>query len=50
MPTVDIRFTTEGISASVYGDDNQVIDEAWFTWDEVDQMKSDEESHVTFEL
>lgn len=49
--TVDIRFTNEGFSASVYtGEGNAVEDEAWFTWDEVEEMKSDEESHITFEL
>lgn len=47
---VDIRFTLEGFSASVYGENNQVVDESWFTWDEVDELKSDEESHVTFEI
>lgn len=48
--TVDGRFTSEGISVSAYDDDGNVLDEAWFTWDEVDEMKSDGESHFTFEL
>ena len=47
---VDIRFTLEGFSASVYGENNQVVDESWFTWAEVDELKSDEESHVTFQI
>lgn len=49
--TVDVRFHIKGISISVYeGEDNEIHDETWFTWDEVEEMKSDEESHVTFEL
>lgn len=47
---VDIRFTSEGISASAYDSDGKVVEESWFTWDEVEEMKSDEESHITFEL
>lgn len=47
---VDIRFAIEGLSASVYGENNRVVDETWFTWSEVETLKSDEASHVTFEL
>ena len=49
MNTVDIRFTSEGISASAYTEEGVLVDEAWFTWDEVEEMKSDEMSHITFE-
>lgn len=48
--TVDGRFTSEGISVSVYDEDAILVDETWYTWDEVEEMKSDEESHFTFEL
>jgi len=50
MPTVDGRFTHEGISISVYGEDNEVIDEIWYTWDEVENMKGVSQSDFTFEL
>ena len=48
MDTVDIRFTQEGISASAY-DDGCLVDEMWFTWDEVEELKSNEESRITFQ-
>lgn len=47
--TVDVRFTSEGISMSMYGPENEVLDESWFTWPEVEEMKADDRSHVTFE-
>lgn len=48
MQLVDIQFTPDGISASAYKAGNHLHDEAWFTWDEVEELKSDEESHITF--
>lgn len=49
--TVDIRFALEGISVSVYTDGGAaVVDESWYTWDEVDELKGNEESDITFEL
>ena len=48
--TVDGRFTSEGISVSVYAPDGSVLDETWFTYDEIEEMKSDGQSHFTFEL
>lgn len=47
---VDGRFTSEGISVSAYSDDGALLEETWFTYDEIEEMKSDEESHFTFEL
>lgn len=47
--TVDIRFTSEGVSASMYDADANVLDEAWYTWAEVGGMKADDRSHITFE-
>lgn len=48
------QFTPEGVSVTVYGEKNQVIDETWFTWDEVDlQIEMNAEygtSSFTFEL
>lgn len=49
MTTIDIRFGSNGLSASAYNQDGSLHDEAWFTWDEVDARKDDEESNVTFE-
>lgn len=49
--TVDIQFTPNGISASAYSEGELILeDESWYTWDEVEEMKSNEESHITFEL
>ena len=48
MDTVDIRFTSEGLSASAY-ENGALVDEAWFTWAEIELMKSDGESHITFQ-
>lgn len=53
--TVDIRFATDGISASVYAVSEtpsqvDLLEEAWYTWAEVDELTSDSESHITFEL
>ncbi|ERJ07442.1 hypothetical protein HLRTI_000484 [Halorhabdus tiamatea SARL4B] len=49
MATIDIQFARLGISATAYNADGSVFDEAWFTWDEVEDLKSGEESHITFE-
>jgi hypothetical protein len=46
---VDIRFTAEGISIVVH-DENGWIDRRWFTWDDVHELRNDDESCVTFEL
>lgn len=48
--TVDGRFTPEGVSVSVYDDDGSVVDETWFTWDEVENRKGISQSDFTFEL
>jgi hypothetical protein len=48
--TVDGRFTNDGLSVSVYDDNGTVLDETWFTWDEVEERKGDEQSDFTFEL
>jgi len=51
MPTIDIQFTPEGVSATAYADDsNAVIDEAWFTWAEVEERRTINASDITFEL
>jgi hypothetical protein len=50
MVMIDGRFTTEGISVSAYSDDGVLLEETWFAWSEVEEMKSDEKSHFTFEL
>lgn len=47
--TVDTRFTPEGISISMYDADGNLLDESWHTWAEVEEMKADDRSHVTFE-
>ena len=49
MGTVDIQFTGEGVSATHYGENNEVLDEAWYTWAEVDELKEVSESAITFE-
>lgn len=47
---IDGRFTGEGVSVSAYGDSGAtVLDEAWFTWAEVEDRKG-EGSDFTFEL
>ncbi|WP_238330866.1 hypothetical protein [Haloglomus irregulare] len=53
--TVDIRFATEGISASVYAisetpNRTDLLEEAWYTWTEVDELTTDTESHIIFEI
>lgn len=48
--TVDGRFTREGISVSVYDENGHVVDETWFTYDEIEERKGDEESDFTFEI
>lgn len=49
--TADGRFTSEGFSLSVYTwPDMNVEEEVWFTWDEVDDRKGDEQSDFTFRL
>lgn len=48
--TVDIQFTREGVSATVYGSENEVLDDSWFTWAEVEERKQIEASDITFEI
>lgn len=48
MVVVDGRFTSEGISVSAYNEDGSLFDEAWFTYDEMDDLKGDG-SDFTFE-
>jgi len=53
--TVDIRFATDGISASVYVVSEtpgqvDLLEEAWYTWGEVEELTRDSASHITFEL
>lgn len=48
--TVDGRFTSEGISVSAYDEDGDVLDETWFTWGEVEDLKGLNESAFTFEI
>lgn len=48
--TVDGRFTTEGLSVSVYDSDGNLVDEAWFTHDEIDSLAGGPGSDFTFEL
>jgi hypothetical protein len=47
---VDGQFTPEGLTVSVYDDDGNVLDETWFTWDEVEDRRSPDFSDFTFEL
>lgn len=47
---VDGRFTAEGLSVSVYDEDGRVHDEAWFTYDEMEELATISESAFTFEL
>ena len=47
--TVDIRFTPDGFSASMYDEDAMLLDESWYTWDEIEDLKTYEESQITFE-
>lgn len=48
--TVDGRFTQEGLSVSVYDEQANVVDETWFTWDEIEELKSEEGSDFTMEI
>lgn len=48
--TVDGRFTPGGVSVSVYDGDGNVVDEAWFTWDETEERRTISQSDFTFEL
>ena len=51
MPTIDIKFTPEGVSATAYADgSNTVLEESWYTWAEVEERKGIEGSDITFEL
>lgn len=47
---VDGRFTSEGLSVSAYTYGGNVLDESWFTYDEIELLANDEESNFTFEL
>jgi len=48
---IDGRFTPEGVSVSAYvGERMDVADEAWFTWDETEELRAEECSDFTFEL
>lgn len=47
---VDGRFSPEGLSVSAYDSNGRLIDEIWYTWAEIEDLKSEEESHFTFEL
>lgn len=49
MTNVEISFTSEGVTASVY-DDLGLIDESWYTWSEVEEMKDNEGPDITFDL
>lgn len=46
--TVDIQFTSEGISVTAYGEGNTVLKEAWATWNEVENKKQTTASDITF--
>lgn len=48
--TVEVRFTAEGISATQRDAAGNVTDEMWFTWAEVDELKTDENARFTFEV
>jgi len=48
--TVDGRFTSDGLSVSMYTEDGIVLDEAWFTYEEMEELQGDEESNFTFEI
>lgn len=39
----DLRFNSEGVSLSLY-EDGKLADETWFTWDEVELLKKENES------
>lgn len=45
---VDGKFTPEGIGVTAYDDTGAVVDETWFTWDEVEEMKHPTELAFTF--
>lgn len=47
--TVDLKYTDEGVSLSVY-DDGTLVDETWHTWSEAQAAAEIDESDVTFEL
>lgn len=47
---VDGRFTSEGLSISIYDDNGNVEDETWFTWAEIEDRKEISQSDLTFEL
>lgn len=40
----DLRFNSEGVSLSLY-EDGHVVDEAWFTWSEVELLKKENETN-----
>lgn len=48
--TVDGRFTDEGLSVTAYDSDGGVLDEAWFTHAEIDDLAGTDGSDFTFEL
>lgn len=47
---VDVQYTTEGISITVYGPENEVHDETWHTWDEIETRRDTNASDFTAEL
>ena len=48
--TVDGQFTRDGLSVSVYDEDGAVVDETWFTYEEMDERSINDFSDFTFEL
>lgn len=48
--TVDGRFTADGLSVSAYDKDGNVLDETWFTWTEIEELKGADGSDFTFEI
>lgn len=48
--TVDGQFTSEGLSVSVYSEDGSVLEETWFTHDEIEARAEESASDFTFEF
>lgn len=49
MATIELKFTHEGVSLSVY-DGDVLLDETWFTWAEVEDNKSDGDVDSVIEI
>lgn len=48
---VEAQFTPDGLSVSAYDPEGNLYDETWFTWEEVEEMKSPTDNTAfTFEI